>query len=104
METKHTKGKWTAHEAKKLDGKVFYTVKVKGVGGFVDRIICDTPFVDKFKDHEANARLIVAAPELLAACEHFIAEIEEQGDNENHYTINAFTKAEIEDAIATAKS
>jgi len=68
METKHTPAPWKAEKTKFIyNGQTKYSV-IADDDGFSRRIICETPFTKRYNDHEANARLIAAAPELLEAC------------------------------------
>lgn len=61
MNDKHTPGPWLA------DGPYVYSLK----NGRTDRLICETgrSVGPKAKADPPNARLISAAPDLLAACE-----------------------------------
>jgi hypothetical protein len=59
MDTKHTPGPWTVREG---DGNYLWEVAGKTPRG-KDRVICRPAGSDR----QANARLIAAAPDLLAA-------------------------------------
>ncbi len=68
----HTGGVWKYEKSKNFaNGRTRFSVVTQD-DGFSQRVICDTPYINKFKDHEDNARLIAAAPELLKALK-FIA-------------------------------
>ena len=62
-------------------------------------IDCDNDSVSNH-DHEANARLIAAAPDLLAALEHVDDYLAPQGDEEDVYN---YIRAIIKGAISKAQ-
>lgn len=64
MTTKHTPGPWTAS-----NHGVTWRILAGEAGGFSRPIIARTCEAQTDAEAEANARLIAAAPELLAACE-----------------------------------
>jgi hypothetical protein len=65
MSTKHTPGPWRAHYSKR-----FENYSIFGGGKSTDaHWICITKCESTPRDHEANARLIAAAPELLEAAQ-----------------------------------
>lgn len=69
MKTKHTPGPWLAQGQENVaSGKREWVIKTPEVD-CVSRVIATTPYSKKYNDHEANARLIAAAPELLEACQ-----------------------------------
>jgi len=61
METKHTPGPWRYEAGTK-------TIRAARENYW----LCSMDSFDGAVDHEANARLIAAAPELLAACEDLV--------------------------------
>jgi len=61
METKHTPGPWWVGEEDSFDG-----IAVMYRDGMVPVANVQTGYTDR--NSEANARLIAAAPDLLAAC------------------------------------
>jgi hypothetical protein len=70
---KHTSGPWT-----RLVGERFKhdsSAGVKGPDGLYIAAALDLNRYDKDDEVEANARLIAAAPDLLAACEAALPEI-----------------------------
>jgi hypothetical protein len=78
MEAKqgHTPGPWSFSDNTNMaSGKTHYTV-YSNDDGYSRLVICDTPYVKNFKHHEANARLIAAAPELLEALEDVTDQME----------------------------
>ena len=77
MKTNHTPGPWHSSTLRyKSDYELIYDKS--------DRIICQMydRFEDNFTNYEANAKLIIAAPELLEACLTAKAMYEAQGINE----------------------
>lgn len=58
---KHTRGPWNVH----VDGSRTY---VKKLAGDRTEVICEV-FQPEYGGQRANARLLAAAPDLLAACE-----------------------------------
>jgi hypothetical protein len=94
MNTKHTPGPWVQAEYSKLDivanGDTFIATARDGLNGIArERAI-------------ANARLIAAAPELLAALESLVAEYE---PNIKTFATDAPRKAKWQSAlVAIAKA
>lgn len=90
--SKHTPGPWAAHTV--ADGA--YTVYLPEDG----MVVCSrNPYESKAAEFEANARLIAAAPELLAALElarAILVEVE-------HYRADGHSVAIIDAAIAKAE-
>lgn len=96
MEKKFSQGDWVVD----CD---FITVMINGV----DTVICDFdpenvyPTVDQHStvESEANKKLIAAAPDLLAALESFVYDVENKQENDNifeeayHLAKNAIKKA-----------
>lgn len=71
----------------------------KALGDYrVCMIDCDDETVSE-SDHEANARLIAAAPDLLVASAAFISELDSGSD----FTAWEKAKADLREAIAKAK-
>ena len=69
--TKHTPGPWTMHPRGKDGAEVRATASVAWCGsawtlGSENQVI-------RADEAQANARLIAAAPDLLAACEEFLS-------------------------------
>jgi hypothetical protein len=62
-------------------------------------IDCDDDRISD-ENHMANARLIAAAPDLLAALEHVDAYLAPEGDEEDHYN---YIRAIIKGAISKAQ-
>ncbi len=72
MDNEHTPAPWRAEKAKFVfNGKEKFSI-IADDNGFSRRVICETPFSDKYKDHAANAYLIATAPELLKRCQSFL--------------------------------
>lgn len=95
--TKHTPAPWIAHPSPESDGK--YHV----FNGDGDYLTLDDDV------HEANARLIAAAPELLEALQEAYKEIRAWRDGLNHVDMNKakvgakyIYESKILDAIAKA--
>ncbi len=74
-QVEHTPGPWHVER----DGTMNPTIRVEN-GGTIAKLIDSNPSI--FFDHEANARLIAAAPDLLAALESAIEQIEGMGIEE----------------------
>lgn len=74
FEAKFTPGPWHA----KVDDLVPErgAVYVEGPLGWDKQSICDARYSDDVETDEANARLISAAPELLAACQEFVRKVD----------------------------
>lgn len=91
MNTKHTPGPWLTDEMMPGD-QYRYVFAAKGP------IVCR---VSAFAAGEANARLIAAAPDLLAACKKAIAELDDYcADHSNVWDFyeklrSAIAKAEV---------
>jgi hypothetical protein len=85
----YTKGPWIASENVYADA---------GMAGGVE--VC---FINKeFVAHQANAKLIAAAPDLLEALEHLVAQLETYGfDTGAHFGLGI---KQAHKAIAKAKS
>lgn len=88
----HTPGPWTTNEAE--HDSLFQDIKIKGGYHSIAYVwFDDAPVPDFNAEQRANAKLIVAAPDLLAACEialQFCGEYPEVYD-------------QVADAIARAK-
>ena len=76
--SKHTPGPWTCED----QSEVIARVPTPGHAGRMDTLtICRTMDVEIYYDDrggstEANARLLCAAPDLLAACQQSLQELE----------------------------
>lgn len=92
MTTTHTPGPW------QFDGQVILDEDGSHVASPIG---CDT--VDCDDEAIANARLIAAAPDLLAACEAFLGEIDEIDACGQRHGIGAEIIAAVEAAIAKAR-
>lgn len=64
--SEHTPGPWRAGYIDEQDRRERMIVRAEAVDGHPYVAICPNPLAGS---HEANARLIAAAPDLLAACE-----------------------------------
>ena len=102
----YTKGPWFAGWGKGITGpnasrmmnwEGKYPIRVKGIYGDC-HVVAAVP--DKDPDHESNAKLIAAAPELLEACEYML-EITGGSDNWKGKTHTAL--ACMETIVAKAK-
>ena len=95
---KHTPGPWKTQPHISLD-----RLEIRDADG--RRIAeCAMDFPMSAKTHDANARLIAAAPELLEAAEHawtFVSDILETGMSQSE-EVRALERA-LKDAIAKAK-
>lgn len=97
--SKHTKGKWSTHVNPTTKGK-----EVWSAVGMTGMKICTCFEGDHFEnddmpqiDTEANAKLIAAAPELLAALKVFV-------NNENQWAGSARALIQANEAIKKATS
>jgi hypothetical protein len=82
MMSEHTKGKWHIFDNRNnLDGIVNQS-SIIGVGVDIseDVAYCNLGFDRSDKEKLANARLIAAAPELLAELEQLVRTVEMMGD------------------------
>ena len=86
METKHTPGPWSVEK----DG--LYLIGASGAGNVA---YVGTPFVG---DAEANARLIAAAPAMLAALQQIVADYDYEKGNCKPHTLAGHAKRAIEQA------
>lgn len=91
MTTKHTPGPWIGAGPSFGDPLPRYTTEIitesEDENGEV-RSICELPVAHHDDENEANARLIAAAPELLAALQAFI-----DGGYDRETAITAIAKA-----------
>jgi len=99
--TKHTPGPWIVEECHNIDGSKFLTINGQGPYGawladIQGGLINGHP-ADVTEKHLANARLIAAAPELLAALKELLA------DKYLADPINAERMAKTRAAIAKAE-
>lgn len=86
MNSKHTPGPWMAEEVKTSIGRAFRINDKPGQDFDNVATIYDSHTWDNKKgpvQHEANARLIASAPELLVALEELLAAAEEDGGELN---------------------
>ncbi len=90
--TKHTQGKWEIMPRENLPPRI----KSKSFG-IICRLNDIFPTEHGYQENEANARLIAAAPELLAALINLVDTVNDGGENGFKMTINA------RQAIAKAK-
>lgn len=87
MSAVHTPAPWAFERAVETDGSVTYdifSIAPEGCNG----VGCDVAYIQTYSAQqadvqEANARLIAAAPSLLAALEEFVAKFGECGLTEN---------------------
>ena len=98
----HTKGPWKVKEVVTSVGRAFKInepAKIDDDHGCIACIYDDSTSLNlrPSEEHEANARLIAAAPELLDACELAFANLKPQGDIQKdfdgHVTMAAIGKA-----------
>jgi hypothetical protein len=83
-----------------IDGSLeLQNLDIIGSGKRICMIDCDDDTVSDY-DHMANARLIAAAPDLLAALEHVDDYLTPQGDEEDAYN---YIRAIIKGAISKAQ-
>jgi len=83
-----------------IDGSLeLQNLDIIGSGKRICMIDCDDDTVSDY-DHMANAQLIAAAPDLLAALEAVDAYLAPRGDEEDVYN---YIRAVIKGAIAKAK-
>ncbi len=98
MMAEHTPGPWSAQ----MDAGDWIGVEaVTGDGDLVRREICTCLTDDDDREDRANARLIAAAPDLLAACELFVA-IDLTIDSFGEWLELRRTQGEARQAIAKA--
>lgn len=99
MATKHTPGPWnlTRFPSNNDNSPAFFRIDAKTTL-FLDLYECADGFVEG--ENEANAHLIAAAPELLAACQVFIAYDESNCTDDLHSWANL--KDMMVNAIAKA--
>lgn len=76
--SKHTQGPWTFSREERFGEVRFYIAQADGAPytpqfSDVSMLIAETVSGERIRIQEANAMLIAAAPELLEACEAFIA-------------------------------
>lgn len=93
MTTKHTPGPW--HVGRGADGHPIVYVDCPASEGSGPGIahVCPIPHMRSTQGtKEANAHLIAAAPDLLAACDEALNHIEE-GTTSYHYISAAIAKA-----------
>ena len=95
----HTPGPWGYHEFGIQLGKGrFYIDQQNGIHGIAAIIPLETASAALSpEEHEANARLIAAAPDLLAACEEMLAAIDHE------YSVNPRNFPKAREAIRKAK-
>lgn len=93
MNTKHTPGPWLTDEMMPGD-QYRYVFAAKGP------IVCR---VSAFAAGEANARLIAAAPELLAALKGVLASLEWHADRHGNVGMDAQRRLDAHAAIAKAE-
>jgi hypothetical protein len=95
---KHTSGPW-----KRLQGMIVGNLH-KGERGTEGDVVCLMKGLVDYKNQDANARLIAAAPELLEACRFALLTIEHREglrhrkdlftDDERNILLTAIAKAE----------
>ena len=89
METKHTPGPWTASGNGTISGGKYNTTQIADTGwcfwtNRLHELMQETTCPDDVQNFlrknivtsKSNAKLIAAAPELLAACQELIAELD----------------------------
>jgi len=98
---RHTKGEW---EVVPSDCMTAHYVLVNAYNYFEEGYESDDPqtAIALRQEDEANACLMEAAPDLLAACEYFM-ESAEWNKKEFAYTVSDFCHSQIKKAIAKAK-
>lgn len=92
--SKHTPGPWATKEVNDKGAHVLWVMPIKANGHYVAEVGVNSP------DAQANARLIAAAPDLLEALEHALAELEQTANSEHIDPKHYF--ADIYAAIAKA--
>ena len=95
----HTPGPWTLHEWRAYEGEkeAQYVITAQGVN--IARPLQYEP------DSYANARLIAAAPDLLAACANALVDLDSQAaiDSYEYGETYTATRAQLRAAIAKAE-
>lgn len=71
MKLPHTPGPWKMYLTEDEAGDLIYNIGTVAKGDF----IADTGYLGSAAKRKANARLIAAAPELLAMLEEFVSDI-----------------------------
>ena len=95
MTQKHTPGPWT--------------YRFRSGGTTIependDRVLAVVRITRDVGDADANAKLIAAAPELLAACRNALDALYLMGDDESHLAYRQAAVKELEAALAKATS
>jgi len=88
METKHTQGIWTVGANVANDYEPRYTEVLSG-----EKRIAKASYGKDWEEHQANARLIDAAPELLEACLYAYAELHQDLNFEFSVLVNNLREA-----------
>lgn len=99
-ESKHTPGTWTACEPFQDTFNKLISIKV-GSAPAIEIARCYGPRKSQMAD--ANARLIAAAPDLLAACKFFMSEIWDMTTEQFSHGADKPIREAMEKAIAKAE-
>ncbi len=99
IKTKHTSGEWKANEPLDMEGMHHIFIEADGkilgrIDGYVNGSLCGEKGHPDRKQTIANARLITAAPEMLAALENL--------ENDANQMPMSIWQA-VQEAIAKAK-
>jgi hypothetical protein len=82
--TKHTPGPWVVHLTTYPDGDPSIHVGTPGALAVTPQYVAQVcSWGGPCAEQDANASLIAAAPDLLAACEELVSEFEGQEEDEN---------------------
>lgn len=93
----HTKGKWFLDECgiySNIDGNLVFVANAEGSQGGKDLSL---------EECEANARLIAAVPDLLAACKRYLWQIELGGPKLVKQVERSYTYQVIKEAVEKAE-
>ena len=106
---KHTPGPWTFSRWNEFGDMRFYISQADGAPhtpqlSDVATLIAETPSNEWQSIQEANARLIAAAPELLAACQAIVEYQRLAESDETYGLLNAYAKAFEASIAAVAKA
>ena len=101
MTQKHTPGPWTFHC---LEPDPHGVIMIGGweISTRLYDVVGGSPGVAPIRN-KADARLIAAAPDLLAACQNALDALYLMGDDESHLAYRQAAVKELEAALAKAK-
>lgn len=103
MSAQHTPGPWTYSRWDQFGDARFYVAQAEGAPytpnySDVATLITETVSDERTAIQEANARLIAAAPELLAALQHVVRHRDQHNASDFEYYLAAIAKATGADA------